>query len=41
VNGTTYVIVAYVIGLGLLLGYALTLWIAARKTCKREEGSES
>ena len=40
-NGTTYVIVAYTIGLGLLLGYAATLWIAARKTCQREEGSQS
>jgi hypothetical protein len=29
-NGPTYVILAYVIGLGLLLGYAVALWAQNR-----------
>jgi hypothetical protein len=31
VTGQAYVILGYVIGLGLLWGYALTLWLAARR----------
>jgi len=40
-TGTTFVILAYVIGLGLLLGYAATLWTATRKHNRGREGSES
>ncbi len=31
-----YVIWAYVIGLGLFLGYALLLWLEGRKLARRE-----
>ena len=30
-----YVIAAYVVGLGLLLGYALLLWLEARRLARR------
>jgi cytochrome c biogenesis protein CcdA len=33
---TYYVIAAYVVGLGLMLGYALLLWREGRKLARRE-----
>ena len=32
-----YVILAYVIGLGLLWGYAVVLWLAGRSVARREQ----
>jgi hypothetical protein len=41
-NGTKYMIVAYVLGLGLLWGYALTLWIGSRRARRAQvEGGVS
>ena len=40
-NGTNYVIVAYVIGLGLLWGYALTLWLVNSRPARPAEGGKS
>ena len=31
-NGFQYVILAYVLGLGLIWGYALVLWLKSRAT---------
>jgi hypothetical protein len=36
VNGHGYAILGYVVGLGLLWGYALTLWLAARRRDERD-----
>ena len=30
-NGTTYTVLAYVIGLGLLWGHAISMWLEARR----------
>lgn len=35
-NGTKFAILAYVIGLGLIWGYALSLWLGHRALSKRE-----
>ena len=32
-----YVIFAYVIGLGMLWGYAVVLWLAGRNLARREQ----
>lgn len=32
-----YVIAAYAVGLGLILGYALLLWAEARRLARREQ----
>jgi hypothetical protein len=31
-----YLLVGYLVGLGVLLGYALSLWLSVRKTKRRE-----
>jgi hypothetical protein len=39
-NGTTYAVLAYAIGLALLWGYAISMWIEARRTAKVSEGEK-
>ena len=36
-NGTNFAILAYVVGLGLIWGYAISLWLASRNLAKREQ----
>jgi hypothetical protein len=35
-NHSNYVIIAYAVGLGLMLSYALLLWIESRKLSRRQ-----
>jgi hypothetical protein len=35
-NGPSYVILAYVIGLGLLWGYAAVLWVQSRAAAAKQ-----
>ncbi|MHC4106860.1 MAG: hypothetical protein ACYSXF_01580 [Planctomycetota bacterium] len=36
-TGNAYLILAYTVGLGLLGGYAITLWLSSRALRKREQ----
>ncbi|MDY7107313.1 MAG: hypothetical protein SYC29_01635 [Planctomycetota bacterium] len=35
-TGEGYLVLGYIVGLGLLLGYAILLWLAGRSLDKRE-----
>lgn len=39
-SATGYTILAYAIGLGLLWGYALKLWLGSRQTSAEAESEE-
>jgi hypothetical protein len=36
-NPTTHAILGYSVGLGVLLAYALSLWLAGRSLARREQ----
>lgn len=37
-NGTQFMVTAYIVGLGLVLGYALVLFLEWHKLHKRQQG---
>jgi hypothetical protein len=39
-SGEGYLILGYIVGLGLLLSYAIMLWLAGRALKKRERRKE-
>lgn len=39
-SGTQYVILGYAVGLGLLWGYALMLWVASMRAARVEREGE-
>jgi hypothetical protein len=40
-SGWHYTVLAYVVGLGLLIGYAATLWVESRKVAGREKDGKA
>ena len=40
-SGWQYTVLAYVVGLGLLIGYAAVLWVEARKQGAREKDGKA